>query len=232
MKTNTIAALASLLAGSAHAAVLVTPSSIAYTVVPEQEDEGNNLATEANLINSSGLTGTPDITNYATTTHSAVSLSAPGNVWATIDPGAGGGDFYTQGGIPPVFTMSLDQTYDLTDFVYWGYFFGTTANGNEGRQFQLEFSTDGGATFPASTTVESPLGTIAVADANTLSLGSTFQADLVRMTVLDNHFGATGINGGDRVGLGEIRFIGDAIPEPSTGLLGSIALLALLRRRR
>jgi hypothetical protein len=230
MKSRVIFTLAALSAASSNAAVLVTPTSIAYTTIPNQEAPGLNLENEINLINGSGLSASPDLATYETVTHAAVTFAAPGNAWATIDPGAGGGDFYTQGGIAPVFNLSLDQIYTLTDFVYWGYHFNTPG-GNEGRQFLLEFSTDGGATYPNSTTVGTPLNTLAISNALTLPLGGSFNADAVRMTITDNHFGGTAA-GGDRVGMGEVRFIGDAIPEPSTALLGSLAMLGLLRRRR
>lgn len=72
------------------------------------------------------------------------------------------------------------------------------------------------------------MGTLAVQNALTLPLGGTFDANFVRMTVTDNQFG--GAPGGDRLGMGEIRFI--AVPEPSTALLGSLALLGLIRRKR
>lgn len=229
MKTKNIIALTALTLGSAHAAVLVTPTSIAYTTAPNQEAPGLSLDNEANLINGNGLSTTPDITNYTTVTHASAATSGVGNAWATIDPGPGAGDFYTEGGIDPVFEIGLDQAYTLTDFVYWGYHFGA-ANGNEGREFFLEFSTDGGLTYPSSTTVSTPLNTLAVSNSLTLPLGGSFNADAVRMTITDNHFG--GPPGGDRVGMGEIRFVGDVIPEPSTTLLGGLAMLGLLRRRR
>jgi hypothetical protein len=229
MKTKTIIALAALTVGSANAAVLVTPTSIVYTTSPNQEAPGLNLDNETNLINGNGLSTTPTLANYTTVTHAAAVFSSPGNAWATIDPGAGGGDFYAQGGIAPTFGMTLDQSYGLTDFVYWGYHFNSPG-ANEGREFLLEFSTDGGATYPNSTTVSTPLNTLAVSQSLTLPLGTTFNANAVRMTITDNHF--DGPAGGDRVGMGEVRFIGDAIPEPSTVLLGGLSMLALLRRRR
>jgi hypothetical protein len=218
--------LLSLSAGLSPAALLVTPTGITYTTTPNQE-EGLNLGDENNIINGNGLSGTPDFANYTSITHAAVSFDAPGNAWATIDPGPAAGDFYPQGGIAPVFEMTLDEVYELTDFVYWGYYFDSP-NGNEGREFLLEFSTDGGSTFPTSTTVSSPLGTLAFANALTLPLGGSFDANAVRMTITDNHFG--GPAGGDRVGMGEVRFV--AIPEPSSAILGSLALIGLLRRRR
>ena len=119
MKTKTIIALAALTVGSANAAVLVTPTSIVYTTSTNQEAPGLNLDNETNLINGNGLSTTPTLANYTTVTHAAAVFSSPGNAWATIDPGAGGGDFYAQGGIAPTFGMTLDQSYGLTDFVYW-----------------------------------------------------------------------------------------------------------------
>lgn len=225
MKTNIALALLSI--ASANAAVLVNPTGIAYTTTPSQELGGLNLDNENNLINGNGLSAIPDFGNYTSVTHAAASFSAPGNAWTTIDPGGSTADFYAAGGIAPVFDITLDQTYPLSDFVFWGYHFDTPG-GNEGREFLLEFSTDGGSTIASSTTVSTPVGTLAVQNALTLPLGGTFDANFVRMTVTDNQFG--GAPGGDRLGMGEIRFI--AVPEPSTALLGSLALLGLIRRKR
>lgn len=58
-------------------------------------------------------------------------------------------------------------------------------------------------------------------------------ARYVEFTVTDNYYSNGGFGppaGGDRVGLNEIAF--EAIPEPSSALLGGVALLGLLRRRR
>lgn len=221
MKNKTILALAAFTLGSAHAAVLVTPTSIANT------SGVSEFFPAANIINDSGLSGAADITTYTTVTHSS---AGAGNAWTTDDVPPAAGDYYAQGGTAAIFTLSLGQTYDLTDFVFWGYHFGTP-NGNEGREFTLSFSTDGGTTFPTSTSVSNPLNTLAVSAASTLPLGGTFTANAVQLEITDNHFGGTAA-GGDRIGLGEVKFIGDAIPEPSTALLGSLALLGLLRRRR
>lgn len=48
------------------------------------------------------------------------------------------------------------------------------------------------------------------------------------MTITDNHF--AGPASEDRVGRGEVRFV--AIPEPSTLLLGGLALFGLVRQKR
>jgi hypothetical protein len=210
------------LAGSSGAATLITPSAISYTGTGVEF-----FSTEANLINSNGLSGTATLANYGTITHDAADA---GNAWVTDDPGAAGGDYFSDsGGATVVFELSLDQVYGLTDLVFWGYHFGG-ANSNEGREFRLEFSTDSGGSFGSPVVVSQTLGSHAVANAATLGLGGTYDADFVRLTVLDNHFGTA--PGGDRVGLGELRFVGEAVPEPTAALLGGIGLIGLLRRRR
>lgn len=221
MKTKTIIALAALTVGSANAAVLITPTGLTNT------SGVSEFFPAINIINNTGLSGAADINNYNTITHGA---AGTGSAWTTIDPAPAAGDYYAQGGTAAIFTLTLDQLYAVTDFVFWGYHFNAP-NGNEGREFTLNFSTDGGATFPTSTSVSNPLSTFAVSGAATLSLGGTFNANALQLEITDNHFGGTS-PGGDRIGLGEIKFIGDAVPEPSTALLGSLAMLGLLRRRR
>lgn len=207
--------------GSAHAAVLITPTGLTNV------SGVSEFFPAINIINNSGLSGAADIANYTTVTHAA---AGAGSAWTTDDVPPAGGDYYAQGGTAAIFTLTLDQTYALTDFVFWGYHFNA-ANGNEGREFTLSFSTDGGATFPTSTTVSNPLSTFAIDSASTLPLGGTFNANVVRLETTDNHFGGTAA-GGDRIGLGETKFIGDAVPEPSGTLLAGLASLMLLRRRR
>ena len=65
------------------------------------------------------------------------------------------------------------------------------------------------------------------------SPGLSVTARYVRLTITDNFRGFQGIiNGGDRAGLDEVRFYGEAIPEPASAALLRVATGALLRRRR
>ena len=179
---------------SLHAAVLITPTSLT------NESGVSEFFPAINMINDSGLSGAATIANYTTITHGNAGNTT---AWTTDDPAPAGGDYYAQGGTAATFTLLLGDSYDLTDFVFWGYHFGA-ANGNEGREFLLEFSTDGGSNYTSSTTVSNALDEHTASAADTLNLGGTFTADAVRLTITDNHFGGTPA-GGDRIGLGEME---------------------------
>lgn len=219
MKT-TIVSLLGLSACVSHAVILVTPTSLS-------NDSGvSEFFALGNIIDNSGLSGPADFSNYATVTHAAASGTT---AWTTNNPN-GAGDYFLAGneGTAAIVSFNLGGSFEVSDFVFWGYHFGA-ANGNEAREFSFEFSNDGGGSFGAPVVVSNDLGTYAIGDAVTLPLGGNFTADTVRMTMADNHFGGAAA-GGDRLGLGEVKFV--AIPEPSTSLLAGLAGLALLRRRR
>jgi hypothetical protein len=215
-------------AAPTHAAVtLITPTSATAALQFSPPSPGIEFFPVANIVNNSGLSGAATIANYTTITHSAASGTT---AWTTDDPAPGGGDWFAEGNAPVVITLPLDSTYDLTSLVYWGYHFGS-GNANEARAFNVEFSTNGGGTWGSSTSVASPLGTLAVAGNITLNFGGTFAANAVRLTITDNQFGG-GPAGGDRLGLGEVKFIGDAVPEPTSAVLAGIAACGFLRRKR
>jgi hypothetical protein len=227
MKKTAIVSILATAASANAATVMITPTAATYTNSPNQEETGYPLANENNIINGSGLSAAPTVANVATVTHDAVLLSGSGNAWATIDTGAGGGDFYAQGGNAPVFTFNLGGSYSVTDFAIWGYHFNGN-NANHPKNITLEFSLNGGGSFGTPVNIVVPnAGAFNSADVVNFSAQT---ADFVRMTVTDNYFGSYA--GGDRVGIAEVRFMGDAVPEPGVTLLGAIGSLALLGRRR
>jgi hypothetical protein len=205
------------------ATTLITPTAITY--LGTQQDLGNPTA----LINGSGLSEIATISNYQSVTHSSASENGFNNIWVTADPGAAGGDFFVDGGQAQAFTIDLGAIYQVDGFVQWGYNFGTF-NANQAQVFTFEFSNDGGASYHttlADVTVPRT-GAANVADETSFTPTS---ANYIRMTLTDNFYdGVTA--GGDRIGIAELRFTGDAIPEPSVALLGGLSLLGLLRRRR
>jgi hypothetical protein len=72
-----------------------------------------------------------------------------------------------------------------------------------------------------------------VNSAQAFALPTTPAARYVQLEVTDNYYGQPNIvAGGDRAGLGEVRFATEVVPELSSALLGAPGLLGLLRRRR
>jgi hypothetical protein len=227
MRLLPFAVLALSCAVSPAAVTLITPTSASAALSFTPPTPGINFFPVGNIVNDSGLSGAATIANYTTITHGGASAST---AWTTDDPAPLGGDWFAEGNAPVAITMPLGGNYFLTDLVFWGYHF-TTPNGNEARAFTVEFSTNGGASYGASANVAQALGAHTIQNAATLSLGGTFEADTVRLTITDNQAGG-GAAGGDRLGLGEVKLIGDTVPEPSAAMLGGLALLGLLRRRR
>lgn len=181
------------------AAEVITPSSTSLTT-------GDQFFPAANVSNGSGLSATPNISNYQDVTHTAASGST---AWTTTAPGGGSADYFNFGP-DPVFLLRFNETHDFTDLVYWGYHFGNP-NGNEGNSFRLEFSINDGATFGAPIEVVSPA--ISTSASTTLNFGSIHSGNAIRLTIFDNWF--EGFGGGDRVGIGEFRFLGETPINPA-----------------
>ncbi|CAN5435222.1 hypothetical protein BH23VER1_BH23VER1_10050 [soil metagenome] len=199
-------ALAIALAPPAVAAPgLVTPAAVRL----EAGSEFEGAWTVSRLIDGSGLSGEPGIANYTAIDHAAASAAV---AWTTDAPGGGGADYFALDPAVapwPVLVFGFDRAYAFTDLVIWGYHFGS-ANGNESKAFELEFSVDGGRSYGAPVTVSSPQ--LQLGDEEALDFGAVFMADTIRMTVTDNWFEDAA--GGDRAGLGEVRFLADIEPDP------------------
>lgn len=184
-------------------------------------DVGSEFFSAQNLVNGSGLSDFATIDNLPSLTHAG---SGAANAWVTD---AFFPDYYTGGGAVPVMTFELDAEYDLTDLVAWNY----SVPGNAARDVLLEFFTDDGTTFIDAVMVEIPQ---LAGPGHVIDLGGSFDADTVRVSFLTNWvgFGA----GGDRVGLAELRFIGEAagagVPEPTTGMLLMLGAAGLAMRRK
>lgn len=172
---------------------LVTPTAVSSNTA------ASDFFPVGQLIDNSGLSGTATVANLDTISHADASQ---GDVsWVTADPGD---DYFAAGGPTPVLTFDLGGTFVLTDLVLWGYTF-FTANNNEAKSFTVEFSTDGGVTFTDSVDVTKTARSDNAAA--TLSFGGPFIANVVRVSITDNFFAAEGALGGDRVGLGEVKFV-------------------------
>ena len=185
---------------------VITPTNVTYIGTASEEVAIANLDDENDIINSNGLSEALNVdeSNLSTVTHAAVTFDAPGNSWATVDPGAPGGDWFTLGENDGsvVFEFDLGGSFNVGSLVAWGYHFGL-ANGNTISQVTLDFSTDGGLSIDSSQTVKVPLP--ADFDGATIVQLAPVDANFVILTVTDNHFG--GPAGGDRIGIAEVRFL-------------------------
>jgi len=155
----------------------------------------------------------------------------PGETWVTNAPGGFPSDYVAVAGAP-ILIFDLGADYLLTEISTWGY---TTGNSNGVKNFDLRFATDaqGAGSFGAAQTGFTAALSDITRDSHPLT---PVTARYVEFTATANYFTAPGdgtggeLAGGDRVGLGEVAFV--LIPEPSSALLGGVALLGLLRRRR
>jgi MYXO-CTERM domain-containing protein len=206
----------------------------------------NSLGTVSvtNVINGSGLSGVPTISDYTTITHTSPSFSGgSANAWSSIDPGIGGGDFFSDfaSGISNInpqntpagyFDLRFDTPVNLTDFVTWAYTFGSGFNGNNVSQWTIQtFNLDGD--FIGGGDFDGP-SSMLNGGATTISFGTTYNnVSSVQAWPLDNYFGSVGAFGGDRIGVAELRFItANTVPEPSVSAVGLLTLGLLASRRR
>ena len=125
------------------------------------------------------------------------------------------GDYFATNAAP-VLAFDLGADAWLRDVVFWQYEnngSGVARSGNAARVVELRFSTSAeGPSFPAQPTAvvtleDVDLGLGGINSPQFFSLGAGVRARFVQLTVTDNFFGMPGIvAGGDRVGIGEIRF--------------------------
>ena len=116
----------------------------------------------------------------------------------------------------PQFELDLGNKYGLSGLVVWG---DPRENRNEATDFTLEFSTDGGQSWGNSVQVST--GRLLGSASAKLDLpGGFVEANRVRLTVTGNAASkgyAPGKPGGDRVVVGELRFVGRLLPSDATG---------------
>ena len=190
-----------------------------------------------------------------------VLLSAPINTGATLAQAQAaiftGSDDYTSspaywetitvgdssGGVPlsyfashpaPTLVFDLGSIQSINDIILWN---GYATKSNQDQGFTLSYS-DNGVTFTGTYSNNLAASfTDSVEDAQTFGLGGV-QAQYVAITLTSNYYSDPAnpdLPGGDRVGLGKIRFDASPVPEPTTWamtLLGFGVLGATMRSRR
>ena len=185
---------------------LITPTSITSS------SEVTDLFSADNLINDSGLNPIPTLTSYQSAEHGSAS---PSRAWATAAPGGSGSDYFAGRRPDPSLTFTLPDLYQVTHLVLWGFYY-TSPNNSEAKSFTLQFSSNGGRTWTGETDVTHRK---TAQQSETIQLEQSFQANAIRLTITDNYYARRGV-GGERVGLGEVKFIGQppASPDPAISL--------------
>ena len=104
----------------------------------------------------------------------------------------------------PILTFTLRETAEISGFVYWGYIFnpGASAIGHEPSKMRFRFfdREDQLIGEPIDREVSAPTRQ----RARVLRLPSTPGVKRIEVEILDNF---AHLSGGDRVGLGEVRFL-------------------------
>jgi len=147
---------------------------------------------------------------------------------------------YFAGKTPPTIVLDLGSDQPVGTVILWQYQNnggGPGRTGNHSMTINVRVNTAADFTgIPIAQTVtmlnvDTGLGGVNSAQAFAISGQPTGR--YVQLEVTDNYLGEPGIvAGGDRAGLGEVRFATEVVPEFSSALLGALGLLGLLRRRR
>ncbi|MDP0491847.1 MAG: hypothetical protein Q7Q71_12430 [Verrucomicrobiota bacterium JB023] len=133
------------------------------------------------------------------------SLSADGQFLWVTQACAYPCDYFAEGLTAPSFRLDLGQDQLLDEISIWNFY-----NDNSAKRFHLRFATeeDGGNGF-GNTIAYSPSFTaanIGWQKRQSFAFGRAIRARYVLLTISDNYFRGDGINGGDRVGFGEVAF--------------------------
>ena len=172
---------------------------------------GSEVFPASQLIDASGLTA-PPFSRHTGLAESNWTTEGPAPDYFAVQP-------------PPVLIFDLGEDTALGGIAAWPYSF-LAASGTEGafqansaRDFRLRFASaaEGPAGFGASIGYEpqfvlppppaSPPLPVLTARSDH-HFDQVIYARYVEMTILDNYFGASDSLGGDRVGLGEVAFLG------------------------
>jgi hypothetical protein len=216
-------------------------------VAGDSSPDSYSSATPAHMVDGSGLSEA--IPAGDTLTHALGVTHLYDGVfesWVTMDPNGGNSDYYANGTAAPLIVLDLGAEQSVGTIILWQYQNNGGSNatdgardGNHTRTIDVRFNTaaDGSSNFAGSPTTvtlkEVWLGLGGVNSAQAFAIPAAPTARYVQLAVTDNYYGQPGINaGGDRVGLGEVRFATEVVPELSSALLGALGLLGLLRRRR
>ena len=211
MNTNKqLLALLALSATSAQAALIaIAPGNVtASSEIPPNFNRQDDF-----LVDGSGLTGGQHTT------------AVEPNMWLSTGTAFGGDD------LDPFVIFDLGAVYTIGSFHVWNYNEGPpnlTARGVNSVSVEYGTTAGLGSTVPGITNFAQADG-LATYAGEDFSGFTPFDARYIKFDINTNH-------GGDNnfYGLSEVQFDGElaVVPEPATGTLAGLSLLALAFRRR
>jgi len=197
-----LALAATLVVTAARADMIVTPKAVTGNVAP------NAGSSYASLVNSSGLT-------FAVTSGMDVAsalLAKESTVVADKYVTPASGTNYFDAGTIPVLTFDLGSTaYNVSSIVLWNY----QVSVNNVTEFSLDFYSDAAATVQIGSTISGLTALAITTNAQQVTFSGVYGVRAIKLTMTDN-------NGGNRVGLGEVRFAGT--PAPSAVIIKPSAI--------
>ena len=232
MKTKIItSALLAICTPALHAAVVISPllstdSGSSTSSFLTSEDAARTIDS---ALDGSGLSATPTIANIASVTHTAA--TATDNHYLGNTGLTGGGATIAN----EVLIFDLGGTFDVTDIYLWTYERSQAARGLVSFNIAFDTGSGFGTAVAASTLGITDFALWGDGTGGTWNVqtpqNKTFTAAQTNVQAIQF---SNIVNGGDggRLGISEIRFVGEAVPEPSAALLGGLGALLLLRRRR
>jgi len=236
-KTLSLAIVLSALATGIGMSAVILPTYVSGSSSPDSFD----VATPAKLLDNSGLSA--NVPDGDTLSHALSVTHSYNGGWTEswVTNSSGNGTDYFASESNPIIVFDLGSDQEVGSAIIWQYQNnggGSTNLGNNARLIDIRFNTeaDGSTDFndpPTEITVKNVTQLGGTNSAQLFSFPSKPTARYIQFEVTDNYYGQPDITtGGDRVGLGEVRFATE-VPEPAApALLGALALLGFLVRRR
>jgi hypothetical protein len=157
--------------------------------------------------------------------------------WRTASAGEPGSDYFASTTlVDPKFIFDLGRQASITEFITWAAvddYYYNPANGlkiasdNEAQDLTLEFFVNDGGVAVSTGTISVKRNRSEAGKSQVFTFDTAFIADEVRVTITDNFFDPTNDMvgyepGGDRVTLGQVRFVGQLLEPDAQGKYPSV----------
>jgi len=222
-----------VIAGAASAAIIQPTAVVSDEYAYSGSQGGSQLITNTGMV-----TAVNDGDALASALVAEHSATDQWQSYFSTAPGGYPSDFFASLGADTDVDIVLDLGADeaLGSILLWQYSYNAP-EGNHTQTIEVRVNTDaeGSATFAGSATTVTLLKISDLVGGNLaqqFALDAVTTGRYVQLSLMDNYYdsGNPG-QGGDRVGLGEVRFASE-VPEPATMALLGLGGLLLRRRKK